>query len=225
MKTNNAAVLWTGGKDSCLALYEAHLAGYQIKYLVTLTPANPNFLAHPISFMKLQSEALQIPHLTIVITEPYKESYLKAFQMLKEQYSINTLITGDIDEIDGHTNIVKEYADEINLAVFFPLWKKDRKEVMNKFLEYNFRWIFSLVKQAHFTSEWVGRNFNMDAYNDLLALEEKSGIDICGENGEYHTLVLDTLLFKKKIKIERYSKEEKDSMWYIKIEEVSLKNK
>jgi uncharacterized protein (TIGR00290 family) len=145
--------------------------------------------------------------------------------MLKEQYSINTLITGDIDEIDGHTNIVKEYGDEINLEVFFPLWKKDRKEVMNKFLEYNFHWIFSLVKQAHFTSEWVGRNFNMDAYNDLLALEEKSGIDICGENGEYHTLVLDTLLFKKKIKIERYSKEEKDSMWYIKIEEVSLKNK
>ena len=225
MKKNNSAILWTGGKDSCLALYEAHLAGYQIKDLITLVPPNPNFIAHPISFMKLQSEALQIPHLTCEITRPYKENYIKAFKNLKEKYFIDTLITGDIDEIEGHSNLAKECAEETNLDIFFPLWKKDRKEIMNKFFEYNFQWIFSLVKQPHFTNEWVGRNFNETAYNDLLALENKNGIDICGEKGEYHSLVLDSILFSKKISIDEYSKKEKDSMFYINVEKTSLYNK
>lgn len=222
---NSAAILWTGGKDSCLALYEAKLSGYEIKYLITLVPANPNFLAHPISFMKLQSEALQIPHLIIEITEPFKESYIKAFRNLKEKYFIDTLITGDIDEVEGHSNIVKECADETNLQVFLPLWKRDRKEIMNKFFEYNFQWIFSLVKKPHFTNEWVGRNFNETSYADLLLLENKNGIDICGEKGEYHTLVIDNPSFTKKIQIEEYSKREKDSMHYMNIEKISLQNK
>jgi len=142
-----AAIFWTGGKDSCLALYETRLSGYEIKYLITLVPANPNFLAHPINFMKLQSEALQIPHLIIEITEPFKESYIKAFHNLKEKYFIDTLITGDIDEVEGHSNIVKECAEETNLQPFYPLWKKDRKEIMNKFFEYNFQWIFSCFQR------------------------------------------------------------------------------
>jgi len=225
MKTTNAAVLWTGGKDSCLALYEAHLIGYQLKYLITLAPANPKFLAHPIPVMKLQSEALGIPHLVLEITQPYKESYLNAFRMLKDNYSIDTLITGDVDEVDGHSNIVKEYADETGLEVFFPLWKKDRQEIMNKFFEYNFQWLFSLVKQPHFTNPWVGRTFTKDAYDDLLFLKEKSGIDICGENGEYHSLVLDAPLFERRIRIDKFSKLEKDGMMYMKIEEVGLQNK
>ncbi len=33
-----AAVLWTGGKDSALALYEARLSGFTIVNLVTFIP-------------------------------------------------------------------------------------------------------------------------------------------------------------------------------------------
>jgi uncharacterized protein (TIGR00290 family) len=223
-KKNNAAVLWTGGKDSCLALHEAHLRGHQIKNLITLVPHEPDFLAHPIGFMKLQSEALQIPHITIEISEPYKTNYVNTFLSLKEKYFIETLITGDIDEIEGHSNMVKECAEEVNMEIFFPLWKKNRKEIINKFSEYNFQWIFSLVKQPHFTNDWVGKKFSQSAYNDLLELE-KHGVDICGEKGEYHSLVLDSELFKKRISIDKFSKKEKKSMHYISIEKISLKDK
>ena len=53
-----SAVLWTGGKDSCLALYEARKAGYSIDGLITFAPENPAFLAHPIGFMQLQSRSI-----------------------------------------------------------------------------------------------------------------------------------------------------------------------
>ena len=55
-------MLWTGGKDSSLALYEAHLLGYEITHLATFVPTEkPEFLAHPVSFMKYQAEALGLP--------------------------------------------------------------------------------------------------------------------------------------------------------------------
>ena len=58
----NAAVLWTGGKDSALALHEARLNGCRVRCLVTFASPEPNFLAHPLAFMKLQATALALPH-------------------------------------------------------------------------------------------------------------------------------------------------------------------
>src|ERR1051326_420849 len=225
MKKKSASILWTGGKDSCLALYEAHLANYRVVNLVTLAPPNPDFLAHPIPFMKLQSEALHIPHVVIEITPPYKKNYIKAFTCLKEKFLIDTVITGDIDQVAGHPNLSKECAEETNLEMFQPLWKKDRKEIMNKFLEYKFQWMFSLVKIPYFTAEWVGRTFTEAAYTALLELKKNRNIDICGENGEYHTLVLDTDLFRKKISIDEFVITGKQDMHYIDIKKMSLRDK
>ena len=58
----NAAMLWTGGKDSSMALYEANQNGYCVRCLVTFAPPEPNFLAHPLSFIKMQAQALALPH-------------------------------------------------------------------------------------------------------------------------------------------------------------------
>ena len=69
----NAIMLWTGGKDSSLALYMAISSGYQINRLVTFIPKNQKFLAHPIKFMKYQEDALNLQHNTMEINKPYKE--------------------------------------------------------------------------------------------------------------------------------------------------------
>ena len=89
-----AVVCWTGGKDSALALYEARLLGYEITQLVTFVPDEPNFLAHPLHLIKLQSEAIGIPHKEMTIREPYKESYEEAIQSLKAEAA--AIVTGDI---------------------------------------------------------------------------------------------------------------------------------
>ena len=73
--TTNAAVLWTGGKDSALALHEARQAGCRVRGLVTFAPPEPDFLAHPIAFMKLQAAALALPHWLWPVHEPFHESY------------------------------------------------------------------------------------------------------------------------------------------------------
>ena len=95
-----AAVLWTGGKESSLAYHQASLLGYKITSLITFVPRAPDFLAHPLNFMKYQAAAIGLPHHIIEVSEPFKASYAAAICCLREKQRIDTLITGDIAEVD-----------------------------------------------------------------------------------------------------------------------------
>jgi uncharacterized protein (TIGR00290 family) len=208
-----------------LALYEAKLLGYKIKSLTTFIPKNVKFLAHPIKFMKYQAKCLNIPHYTVKIIEPFKESYENAIQTLNEKLGINVLITGDIAEVNGHPNWIEECSEYSNIDVFSPLWGIDRYELIQKFLLYKFKAIFSCVKKPWFTEEWLGKTLNEDSLELLVKLHVETGLDICGENGEYHTLVLNGPIFNKSIFINKYNKNIKDSIFYIDLKKVSLKKK
>ncbi|MCH7882933.1 diphthine--ammonia ligase [Patescibacteria group bacterium] len=221
----NASVLWTGGKDSALALYEAELLGYKISNLVTFAPSEPEFLAHPLSFMKHQAEALGLPHYILEIKEPFKESYEKSIHSLREKYGIDTLITGDIAEVDCHPNWIRECAKYSGMGVLTPLWGFNRQELINRLLSCEFKVIFSCVKKPWFMDDWLGMELNKDSLEKLCMLNTETGLDICGEQGEYHSLVVDGPPFKKSIHISSYSKHASDSLMYIRIQKVVLKEK
>ncbi len=124
-----AAVLWTGGKDSTLALHLALEAGYEVRYLVTFGPPRARFRAHPLEVMRLQAEALGLEHRTVPIRRPYRASYRRALSALKEE-GITTLITGDIDRIGDAPNWVRDRAAPIGLRVFNPLWERSRMGIL-----------------------------------------------------------------------------------------------
>ena len=222
--SKTATVLWTGGKDSSLSLYEAKLLGYEVRSLVTFVPREPEFLAHPVGFMKYQAKALELPHYTLEVNEPFKESYESAISSLREKYGIATLITGDIAEVDGHPNWIRE-CSESDINVLTPLWGRDRNELISRLLSYKFKVIFSCVKKPWFTSDWLGMELNEDSLEQLCKINVETGLDICGEQGEYHTLVLDGPPFKKSILVSAYSKREKDSLMYLDIQKVALQKK
>ncbi|MAE42942.1 hypothetical protein CMO93_04165 [Candidatus Woesearchaeota archaeon] len=233
---SNAAMLWTGGKDSSLALYEAKLLGYEVKSLVTFVPPGPEFLAHPISFMKYQAEAIGLPHYTLEVNEPFKASYESAIHSLRERHGIDILITGDIaeitadipnvnSEVKNYPNWIIECSKYSDVKVLTPLWGIDRSKLIDRLLSYKFKVIFSLVKKPWFTIGWLGKEIDRNSLEELQNLSMKTELDVCGEQGEYHTLVLDGPLFKRSISIDKYSKEIKGSLIYIDIQKVSLKNK
>ena len=213
MINKTAAVLWTGGKDCALAFFKAQQAGYNITHLVTFAPKNPDFKAHPIHLIKKQVKAIGIPHLILTVIAPIKESYQNTIQQLKEFYKIDTLITGDIDEIDGHTNWIEECSLKSGMKVFNPLWKKERIYLLNELITNDFTVVFSLVKKEDLTSDWIGRTLDKTAINDL---KKKLNIDICGENGEYHTMVLNAPFFKHQIVVNKVEVIENDKYYYLK---------
>ncbi len=207
----NTAVLWTGGKDCSLAFHKAQQAGYNITHLVTFMPESANFRAHSLHLMRLQIEAIGLPHIKLLVKPPMKESYEDQIQHLKTNYQIETLVTGDIDEIENHDNWIEKCCEKSGMKVFNPLWKKNREDLLKELINSNFNTIFTLVKKPFFDASWLGRKITLKV---LIELQQK-GIDMCGENGEYHTMVIGAPFFQLDIKLPSYSIVETENYYYI----------
>ncbi len=220
----NAAVLWTGGKDCALAHWDAAEAGHRVTRLVTFAPETREFLSHPLSFMSRQAEAMGLPHQVIPVAEPYREGYVNAIRALAEQ-GVDALITGDIAEVDGYPNWIRECSEGSGVEVLTPLWGIDRLSLLRRLLDLRFRVILSCVKGPWLTAEWLGREITQETMDELQALNRVNGIDPCGENGEFHTLVTDSPLFHKALHIDSFTPESRDSMHTMRIHTVTMVDK
>jgi diphthine-ammonia ligase len=216
-----AAILWTGGKDSSLALHEAHKMGMHIQCLVTFVPRNPVFLAHPLPFMEQQALAMGLPHILLNVTEPFEESYDTAIRSLQID-GIDTLVTGDIAEVQGHSNWIGECSERLGIGVARPLWGRVRADLLEQIFALRFSIVFSCVKRLWLTENWVGREFDADSVAELQTLCQRTGLDLCGENGEYHTLVTDAPLFRKRVRIVKWTRQSSASLAYIAIGQTEL---
>ena len=220
--TVNAAVLWTGGKDSALALHEARRAGWRVRCLVTFAPPEPEFLAHPIAVMKLQAEALGLPHVLWPVQAPFAQSYEAGLRWLKETLHVDTAITGDIAEVGGRPNWIRERSRPAGMNVLTPLWGRDRLTLLRQLLAARFNVVFSCVKTRWLTPDWVGRPLDENAIAELRARREHNGLDLCGEEGEYHTLVTDAPDFQRRVRLGATEVRECDALAYMKIDRAEL---
>jgi uncharacterized protein (TIGR00290 family) len=218
----NAAMLWTGGKDSSMALFEADQNGYCVRCLVTFAPPDPDFLAHPLAFIKMQAQALVLPHYVLPISAPFEESYETNLCRLRDEMGINCVVTGDIAEVNGNPNWIRERSRPVGMSVHTPLWGRDRNALLRQLLDRGFKARFSCVNTRWLDENWIGRELNDLTIAELHIIRERTGLDLCGEEGEYHTLVVDGPQFTRGIDIRSYSKRAADSLAYMEIHELEL---
>jgi diphthine-ammonia ligase len=220
-----AAALWSGGKDSSLATYKAIQNKLDVTLLANFIWEKPS-VAHALNILKLQAEALQKPNLEIHVKEPYFEEYHKAIIKLKQDHGIEAVVTGDITIVDNfHGNWVTNVCKGTGVEVINPLWEFPRAKVLEEIITNGFKPMFTCVKEPWFTQDWLGRTLDAQAVKDLTELHNKNGVDLAGEKGEYHTMVLDAPFFKKKIKITKFTKEKRDEAFYLNPTEASLEPK
>lgn len=220
-----AVALWTGGKDSALALHEARLWGYDIVGLATFVPDGGDFLAHPLGIIKLQSEALKVPHVCLRVDQPFATSYEAAIDRIAASLEVAALVTGDIRPVDGYPNWIKERCRSVGVEVVMPLWGRDGTELLEEFLSCGFAAIFSCVKKPWFTEDWLGARLDHRALEALRTISAETGLDICGEQGEYHTLVIDGPGFERSIGIGACSRRSRDTISYLEIADAALARK
>ena len=191
-----AAVLWIGGKDSALALH-ASLNLYDIRRLICFVPAdNRQFYAHPTQLMVLQAQKIGIPIEFMPIAEPYKLSYRQQIETIRDN-GIEMLITGDISTVGGMPNWIDEVATGL-VGVEKPLWELDRGAILDTLASNQFEVVCSLAYKKYFQTTIVGRYLDLELISQLKQLP----IDPCGEQGEYHTWVLDAPFFKAPVQLE-----------------------
>jgi len=193
-----AAVLWTGGKDSCLAMHRAYDKGIAIACLATFVPEDRReFEAHPTTETRRQANAMNLDLHFIPVREPYRDSYIKGLTWLKG-LGITAVITGDINYVEGHPNWIEECCNGLDLEVIRPLWQESRlmllEELITRGIEARITWI----NHPSIPLSWKGRIIDIKCLTDLKHLSIKAGIDLCGENGEYHTMVNCAPLFAER---------------------------
>ncbi len=220
------AVSWSGGMESCLALHRVLKEGYDVAYLVVFVAETWPRFCHPLPIMELQSKALGIPLLKLKVKEPYEKSYREAISGLIKSEGIEGIVTGDIYVVDDlHGRWMDKVTEGLDISVIMPLWDQDTSKVLKEEVGSGFKSIFTCLGQQWFSEEWLGRELNATSVKELEALAKESGMDPCGEKGEYHTMVIDGPLFKEAINISEFSKEKHDDRLFIKINKFSLKPK
>lgn len=225
MQKLKVAALWSGGKESCLACHKAMTRGFDVAFIVTFLWETP-IVCHPLSLMSLQSKALGIPHVKAKVREPYFQEYRKAISRFIKENGIKGIVTGDISFIDSfHGNWIDDVCKGLSAKVIKPLWGLDRYQILNNLVSEGFKAVFTCVRQPWFDEEWLGRELDRDCLKKLKELEDKYGIDLCGERGEYHTMIIDAPIFKEVIQIYKFSKEKKDSLLFMKPTQFFLRSK
>jgi diphthine-ammonia ligase len=197
----NVAVSWSGGKDGCFALYKAQKEGHKVSYLLTMMKDELTSGFHLIraDILDAQAEALGVPILKKTATlETYDDDFKAALKELKN-FGVEALVTGDIFEVVGHEEgWLDRVCEEVGLKTIKPLWKQDTKQIFRDYLAAGFEAIVVRTIRSKLGNSWLGRKLNQDFYDEVTAL---GNVDVCGENGEYHTLVLNGPNFKSEIKI------------------------
>lgn len=195
---------WSSGKDSSLALFKLlQNKEYQIEYLFTSVSKKYNRISmHGVrkELLTQQAESIGITLKILSLPEmPSMESYNQAMKnallpIVEEGITLSAF--GDIF-LEDLKKYREEKLAEVGLKGIFPLWKIDTTELITEFLDLGFKTIVTCVNSEYLDESFVGRVIDDKFINDL-----PENVDVCGENGEFHTFTFDGPIFNKPIEFE-----------------------
>lgn len=212
MNNTQALVSWSGGKDSCFALMQMMTS--DIKPVVLLNVLNEEgkiSRSHgiPLSILQAQSQALQLPlHCVASSWKDYEKNFIEALSLLKRDFGLSNAVFGDID-LQEHRDWEEKVCKQAGLTAQLPLWKKDRKQLVLAMINAGIHAVIVSCNEV-MGKDFLGRKVDRGLIDDL----EKIGVDPCGENGEYHTLVTDAPVFRNEVDVVITDKVLHENYWF-----------
>ena len=184
---------WSSGKDSALALHQV-LGGGEVEVTGLLTTVNAEFervAMHGVrrSLLDRQAAALGLPLHVVDLPWPCSNEVYE--QLMGDAVAsavaagVEAVVFGDLFLED-----VRRYRERMlegsGLRPLFPLWQRPTAELARELLASGVRAVVTCVDLAQAPDVLAGR-----WYDEQFLAELPAGIDRCGENGEFHTVVVD----------------------------------
>lgn len=192
---------WSGGKDSCLALHRSKGTGLEPVCLLTMMCDDADrSRSHGLkrSVVEAQANAMGIELVTRSVSwDSYEEAFIDALKEIRLK-GVDTGIFGDIDLRD-HRDWVERVSAEADMSAVLPLWQENRSQMVRECLEAGIDARIVSCRADVMDKSFLGRPLTFE-----LALElESMGIDACGENGEFHTVVVNGPMFRLGLELEQ----------------------
>ena len=189
----NFVTSWSGGKDSCYAMMQATQQGLIPKVLLNMMNENGKVSrSHglPLSILNQQAQKMGLPLEGIPATWGDYEA----------KYDLEAAVFGDID-LQPHKDWEDKVCAAASLKAILPLWQQDRIVLVHQMLENG---IVTMIVSCNtiMGEQYLGKILTKELAQEL----HEKGIDPCGENGEFHTLVINCPLFSGAIELPEFTK-------------------
>ena len=189
--------MWSGGKDSALALQRATAGGLEVTRLINFYDAatgRVRFHATRVDMIRAQAIAAGIELRAIGTSWPAMEARLcEELATLREE-GFAGVVLGDIHLAEVRAWYEKRVRSE-GLEHEEPLWGESPAELVKEFVDSGGRAVITCVDLSRMDASWLGRVID-HAFLDEVA---DIGIDPCGENGEYHTFAFRGPIFRRQV--------------------------
>ena len=203
--TKRVILSWSSGKDSAWSLYQLQ-QDPDVEVVGLLTTFNEQFdrvAMHGVrrSLVELQARAAALPLIAVPLpwpcsNEKYEAIMANALEDIREEYQPTHIAFGDLFLED-----IREYRlrqmQSVGIECLFPIWQLPTLALAKEMVIAGVQAILTCVDSSQLDKSYSGRYFD-----DLFLGELPSTVDPCGENGEFHTVVVAGPMFNNSIAVE-----------------------
>ncbi|MGD2065861.1 MAG: diphthine--ammonia ligase [Candidatus Bathyarchaeota archaeon] len=206
----NAVGLFSGGKDSLYAVQLVEKQGVTVDHLITLLPTLPWPSPHSenIEALKILAESMG-KHLTIVDFKR-QDAFIEALKSL----DVDALVAGDIN-VEAHLAGLKDVCSKTGLELLEPIYGRDTSELFHEIFGLGYKALITGINLKDLGEEWLGFAISKETSAEFLS--KIGDADPLGENGEFHTLVLECPLYGKAFKVKSMEKKSAKGMAYLSV--------
>lgn len=205
-----AAISWSGGKDSCSALARTH-ADFNVVTMVTMfDESGGRSRSHGLrpELLAAQAARLGLRGVTRRCTwDTYDRAFSQALDALAAEGTTH-VIFGDI-LFEEHREWAERMCAGSGLTAVEPLWGLSTDALFDEWIASGSQAVIVTARAALLDQTWLGRRLGAEMRQEF----ERLGVDLCGERGEYHTVVVDTPLFSSPLCVRENGRVKRSDCW------------
>lgn len=200
-------------------MMQAVKAGYEPAVLLNMMNESGHISrSHglPHHILLQQAQALQLPLVTIPASwEEYEVRFIAGLQQLVQHYQPEAAVFGDID-LQPHREWEEKVCAAAGIRAVLPLWQQSRRQLAESMLRDGIQTMI-VSCNTHLGPGFLGRTLDLHLLDEL----EAQGVDVCGENGEFHTVVTHCPLFNAPVQLPAGKKVQHGDYWFLSLDQLS----
>ncbi len=201
----NILISWSSGKDSTLTLERLlederyNVVGLYTTYVREQVP----FQVTPLEVVRIQAQRLNLPLVLIELPEVFPPNDIYQSTVIEgirnSGLNIDGVAFGDMF-CNGIAEYRRSYIEKAGWECVFPLLGQSSTNLAHEIVERGIETILVTVDREVLQRELLGATFTTEFVQNL-----PSNVDPCGEDGEFHTLVINTKSFSRPINIHDFT--------------------